>query len=167
MSSPVESEAEIPAAADAVVATDLDILKMSVAELTSALHARGLSPVGKRKSDLQKQLIASLKGALVVPIDAQDNASVHSDRLTRSVRSSTSHSPLRSPELSMQNKNVVPFEFQIRLKELELEEQRMKIEADDRRLRAELELEERKADRAHQLALRQLELRVLFLALTK
>lgn len=158
MTTPVESDADVLTSAEAVVLTDVHILNMTVAQLTTALQDRGLIPAGKRKSDLQIQLIASLKGAQAVFWDAKDNASVHSSRHPHSVGSSTSHSPVKSPELATQNKNAVQFELHVRLKELELEEQRMKMEMDDRRLRAELELEERKAERAHQLALRQLEL---------
>jgi hypothetical protein len=76
MTTPVESDADILTAAEAVVLTDAHILTMNVAELKTALQDRpdrGLIPAGKRKSDLQKQLIASLKGAQVVFFDAKDN----------------------------------------------------------------------------------------------
>lgn len=157
--------------------TMTDILKMTVSQLKSALQSLNIEHFSKRKRDLQMQLIERviLENRTTQNDDDDDDVdevdvhSIHSVERASSATSKAQHSLPGSP--SKMDKNYVatpatseatiPFDVQIRFRELELEaeERKLRLKADcERDIRlAELQNQRERDARAHELALRQLE----------
>ena len=155
--------------------TITDILKMTVNELKAALQSLKIEPKGKRKRDLQMQLVEIVTigmGQLGQDEDDEDeiiaSPSPHRSQTTTAAQNSAVASPIdenfrdsRAPSSFSQLDTVMSVELQIKFRQLELESEerkmRIKIEAEAQAKANELEAQFKARELETQLKAKELE----------
>jgi transposase InsO family protein len=169
-----------------------DIIKMTSSQLKTAIESFEVEPTGKRKRELQMQLIAivtassgqdeldqdddeEMTSATSLAPETSPAATSHMQSSFTRTPTRDSHRPASSP-IHVSDKESVELQIKLRQLELEAEERKLRLQAeiDERKSRfelekqqlererefkyAELERQREREIRAHELALRQLEI---------